>query len=252
MLVDVHCHLNFKDFDHDRGQVIQRAKEAGVVAIVNSGTDYETNIQTMALAMKHDVVEASLGIYPTYVEQLSEENFQRDLEYIKSKKSKIVSIGEVGLDYHHTTDEKLKKVQRDRFQRILDELGKLNKPFVLHTRKAEKDVVDMLETTTLKRVNFHCFTGNYKIVKRIVDHNWCFSIPPTILRMLHFQGLVNLVPLSQLLTETDAPYLSPPSHERNEPAFVRMTVEKIAELKKVTVEEAKKIIFMNYQKIFVQ
>ena len=252
MLVDVHCHLNFKEFDADRDQVIQRAKDNKVVAIINSGTEYDTNIQTLELAKKYDIIKASLGIYPTYVEKLSEEEFQRDIDFIKQHKNDIISIGEVGLDYHHTTDESLQKVQRDRFHVILDELGKLKKPFVLHTRKAEKDVIDIMESTSFKKVDFHCFTGNFKLVKRVIDNGWCFSIPPNIIRTLHFQGLVNMTPLQQILTETDSPYLCPPPKQRNEPSFVAVSVKKIAELKDITEEEAAKIIFMNYQRIFLQ
>lgn len=252
MLVDVHCHLNFDHFLPDRDAVIQRARDAGVVAILNSGTEYDTNLQTLELARKYDIIKASLGIYPTYVEKLSEEDFQRDLDFIKKHKDDMISIGEVGLDYHHTTDEPLQKIQRNRFHTILEELGKLKKPFVLHTRKAEKDVIDIVEAKGIKRINFHCFTGNFKLVKRIMDNGWYLSIPPNIIRMLHFQGVVNIMPLSQLLTETDAPYLAPPPKQRNEPAFVSITVDKIAELKNITRTEAENIIFMNYQKLFLQ
>ncbi len=252
MLVDVHCHLNFDQFSSDRDEVIQRAKDANVVAIINSGTEYETNIQTLELAKKYNIIKASLGIYPTYVQDLTEEDFQRDLKFIKEHKDEIIAVGEVGLDYHHTTDQKLQKIQQDRFHTILEELNKLNKPFVLHTRKAEKDVIDIVESKGIKKVDFHCFTGNYKLVKRIIDNGWCFSIPPNIIRMLHFQGLVGMAPLFQLLTETDAPYLSPPPKQRNEPAFVKITVQKIAELKNMDEHEVENIIFMNYQKLFLQ
>lgn len=251
MLIDCHAHLHMKEFDQDRDEVIERARKAGVVSIINSGTEYETNLQTLKLAEKYDIVHASLGIYPTYAEKLSEEDFQKNMDFIKKNRSKIISIGEVGLDYHHTADEALKRLQKKRFHAILEEMGKLGKPFVLHTRKAEKDVVDILESTTLKRVNFHCFTGNFRLVRRIADNKWYFSIPPTVIKMLHFQKLVEEVSLSQILTETDSPYLAPPSQERNEPAFVAQTVEKIAEIKDVAAGEAKKIIFMNYQKLFL-
>ena len=250
MLVDVHCHVVFKEFDADREAVIKRAQEAGVVAIINSGTEYDTNIQTLALAKKYDVIKASLGIYPTYVEKLTDQEFERDLEFIKKNKDNIIAIGEIGLDYHNTTDPALIKIQQDRLHIILEQLSKLNKPFVLHTRKAEKDIIDIVEAKSLKKVNFHCFTGNYKLVKRIIDNGWYCSIPPNILRSLHFQGLVSMMPSSHLLTETDSPYLSPPPKQRNEPAFVRLTVEKIAELKNITSIDAENIIFMNYQKLF--
>ncbi len=252
MLVDVHCHIGFPEFDSDRDEVIERAKKAKVVAILESGTEYEKNLRSLELAKKYDIVKPSLGIYPTYVEALSEEEFERDLKLIKENKDKIAAIGEIGLDYHNTSDESLIKIQKDRFHTILEQLNKLNKPFVVHTRKAEKDVIDILESKALKRVDFHCFTGNYKLVKRIIDNGWYFSIPPNIIRSLHFQGLVNMAPSSQLLTETDSPYLSPPPKQRNEPAFVRLTVQKMAEIKNISETEMENIIYMNYQKLFLQ
>ena len=251
MLVDVHCHIGFPQFDQDRDAVIQRAKDSKVVAILESGTEYDSNIRTLELAKKYDIIKPSLGIYPTYAEKLSEQEFARDLKFIKDNKEKILAIGEVGLDYHHTTDEQLKKIQQDRFHTLLEQLGKLKKPFVVHTRKAEKDVIDILESKAVKKVDFHCFTGNYKLVKRVIDNGWHFSIPPNILQTQHFQGVVNLAPFSQLLTETDSPYLSPPNEQRNEPSFVKFTVKKIAEIKKVDEHEAENIIFMNYQKLFL-
>ena len=252
MLVDVHCHLNFDQFSADRDEVIQRAKDANVVAIINSGTEYETNIQTLELSKKHDIIKASLGIYPTYVEKLSEKEFQRDLDFIKEHKNDIIAIGEIGLDFHNTSEDHLKKIQQDRFKIILEELGKLKKPFVIHTRKAEKEVIDILESMSVKKVDLHCFTGNYKLAKRVIDNGWSFSIPPNIMRSLHFQGLVSMTPISQLLTETDSPYLAPPPKQRNEPSFVKLTVQKIAEIKNIDESEAEKMIFMNYQKLFLQ
>jgi TatD DNase family protein len=250
MLVDVHCHLNFAQFDEDRDEVIKRAKEAGVVVIVNSGTEHNTNTQTLELTKKYDIVKASLGMYPTYVEKLSEEEFERDLKFIIKNKDNIVSIGEVGLDYHNTSDESLKKIQQDRFHIILEKLNKLKKPFVLHTRKAEKDVIDIVESKSMKNIDLHCFTGSYKLVKRAIDNGWCLSIPPNIVNSHHFQGVVEMAPLQQILTETDSPYLSPPPKQRNEPAFVAYTITKIADIKKLTEQEVKNIIFMNYQKLF--
>ena len=186
------------------------------------------------------------------MEKLSEKEFQRDLDFIKEHKNDIIAIGEIGLDFHNTSEDHLKKIQQDRFKIILEELGKLKKPFVIHTRKAEKEVIDILESMSVKKVDLHCFTGNYKLAKRVIDNGWSFSIPPNIMRSLHFQGLVSMTPISQLLTETDSPYLAPPPKQRNEPSFVKLTVQKIAEIKNIDESEAEKMIFMNYQKLFLQ
>ena len=250
MLVDVHCHLNFKEFDSDRDEIIKKAKSNNFTAIINSGTEYETNIQTLKLSEKYSLIKASLGIYPTYVEKLTEKEFQRDLDFIKENKSKIISIGEVGLDFHNTKEDELKQIQIKRFKKILLELNKLNKPFVIHSRKAEKECIDILEELNIKKVLFHCFTGRYKLAKRIEDNGWYFSIPPIITRSSHFQGMVKQTSINSMLTETDAPYLAPDKEQRNEPIYIKQTLKKIAEIKELTQQEVEKNIFFNYQKLF--
>ena len=250
MFIDVHCHLNFEHFDVDRDEVINRAIKTGLKVIVNSGTNHKENLETLDLASKYPhIIKASLGLYPTYVSKLSEDELNKELEFIKLHKDKIIAIGEVGLD-HKFEDDHTK--QKSAFLKIIKLAEKIDKPLVIHSREAEKEVVEILESTNLKKINFHCFTGNFKLVKKIVDKGWCLSIPPTIIRGLHFQGLVDIVPITQLLTETDSPFLSPPPKVRNEPSNVKIVVEKISEIKNMNVDEAKNNIFSNFQKIFLK
>jgi len=250
MLVDVHCHLNFKEFNSDRDEVIKRAKKNGFVSIIVSGTEHNTNKDVLKLAEKYDIIKASLGLYPTYIEKLSKKEFQRDLEFIKKNKDKIIAIGELGADFKEIANESKKKLQLERLRTTLTELKKLKKPFIIHSRKAEKECVELLEELKIKKALFHCFTGNYKLAKRIEQNNWYLSIPTILARNQHFQGIVNNVSINSILTETDAPYLAPNPQERNEPLFIKSTIKKIAEIKKIDEEEVKKNIFLNYQKLF--
>ncbi len=109
-----------------------------------------------------------------------------------------------------------------------------------------------LETFKIRNIDMHCFTGNFKMVKRVQDNGWTFSIPTNITRLFHFQKIVEETSISQLLTETDSPYLSPFKEERNEPSFVVESVKKISEIKKLDEEETKKLIYMNFQKFFIK
>jgi len=129
---------------------------------------------------------------------------------------------------------------------------KIKKPVVIHSRKAEKECIEIIETFKIKNVDMHCFSGNFKLVKKVQDNGWFFSIPTNIVRLFHFQKIVEETPMSQLLTETDSPYLSPFIEKRNEPSFVVETIRKISEIKKLNEEEVKKLIFMNFQKIFLK
>jgi TatD DNase family protein len=261
MLVDVHTHLTFKDFDKDLNEVIERAKKAGVVAILSSGVDHETNVQVLDLAKKYEIIKPSLGIYPLDAVGLGHyDGVHRDIkpfdvdaeiEFIKKNKDKITAIGEIGLDKSPTVDPKLKE-QEEVFWKAIKLAQQIKKPIVVHTRKAEKECLDILESSGYKRVDLHCFTGNLKLVKRAEDLGFNFSIPTVITRLKHFQEVVERVSLSNILTETDAPYLGPFKNERNEPAYITETIKIISKIKKITEDETKKIIFSNYQKLFLK
>tara|TARA_Y100000310_G_C20703043_1_gene831883 strand:- start:243 stop:998 length:756 start_codon:yes stop_codon:yes gene_type:complete len=250
MLVDVHSHLYFEQFNKDREEVVKKAESVGVVAIVNSGTDHESNLKVLELSKKYNIIKATFGIYPTTAMKLSDKELGKEIAFIKSHKDDIVGIGEIGLDFHLTKDEKDHQRQIKAFKNIIKSLMQLNKTFVIHSRKAEKECIDILEDLKPKKVLFHCFSGKHKLVKRIEKNGWSLSIPANIIRSLHFQGVVNLVSINNILTETDAPFLAPPPKERSEPSFVKGTIKKIAELKNMNEEEVENNIFLNYQKLF--
>jgi len=246
MLVDIHAHLHFKEFENDLDKVIERAKNVGVTTIINSGTSLKTNKQTLELSKKYNIIKPSFGLYP--IEALTS-NIEKELDYIEKNKNNIIAIGEVGLDY---LENKEKEKQKKIFFKIIELAEKIKKPLILHTRKAEADVLDILESTKAKNTVLHCFSGNMKLVNRAYDIGCYFSIPPIIIRLEHFQSLVKIIPATRLLTETDSPYLSPIREKRNEPANIIKSIEAIAKIKKIEVEETKKIIFSNYQKIFLK
>lgn len=250
MLVDVHAHLEFENFDKDRDGVIERAKKAGVVAIVNSGTDQKRCEQTLELAKKYPIVKAALGIYPTETTRLTREEFENSLDFIRKNKKSIVAVGEIGLDFHEEDDKK--EEQKKNFKKLLELAEELKLPVIIHSRKAEQECIEMLEKSSIKKVMMHCFSGSKKLIKRCEKNGWTFSIPTNITFSEHFQMMAKEVSMSRILTETDAPFLPPVKGERNEPANVKLTVKKIAEIKKLDEEEVKKIIFSNYQKFFLK
>jgi len=262
ILVDIHAHLDHARFKDDLDKVIDNARKAGVKAIITSGVNSTTNRQILELSEKYDIVYPSFGLYPldALAKELEEgeaEGFPRDIEpfdinkeinWIVENKDKCVGIGECGLDFNWGRDHE--NQQKDNFQRIIEMVEKINKPIIVHTRKAELDVVEMLESSKIKNIILHCFCGRKHLVKRAADNGWNFSIPPIITRLQQFQIMAEIVNISKILTETDAPYLSPFPGVRNEPAFVAETIKKIAEIKKITPEETANNIFMNYQRIF--
>lgn len=261
-LIDVHTHLDHKQFEKDLDRVIKNAEMAGVKCIITSGVNSSTNREILKIAERYPVVRVSFGIYPLdalakELETGEAEGFPRDTEafdldselrWIEKNKDKCVAIGECGLDYNWVTGRE--DEQKAIFQKVIELSKKINKPLILHTRKAELDVVEMLEKNNVKKCVLHCFMGRKHLIKRAVDNGWSFSVPPIITRLQHFQTLVEMVPLNQLLTETDAPYLSPKAGERNEPANVAVTIKEIARIKKLSEKEVAEQIWQNSEAIF--
>lgn len=238
MYVDVHCHLDHELLKVD--EVIKRARKAGVKKIITNGVNPRTNRIALELANKYNEVEAALGIYPDEAGDIDEEiNFIRE--------NKIVAIGEIGLDYAEEVD---RERQKSVFEKQLKLAEELKLPVIVHSRKAELDVIEMLEERKLK-VIMHCFCGKKNLVKRVRDNKWYFSIPTNVVRAQNFQQIVSNVPMNQILTETDAPFLSPFRGEVNEPANVVESVKVISRIKEMEQEEVKNMIYYNFQRVFL-
>lgn len=262
-LVDVHAHLDHDQFKNDLDEVIARAKKAGVKRILTSGVNSVANRAILEISNKYDIVSPTFGLYP--IDALAKEleageasGFSRDVQafdvddeikWIIKNKDKCAGIGEVGLDFNWGRENE--KEQKANFQKIIEMVEKINKPIIVHTRKAELDCIEMLESSKIKNIVLHCFSGRKHLVKRAADKGWNFSIPPVIVRLQQFQIMADIVNISQLLTETDCPYLSPFPGQRNEPANVIETIKKIAEIKKFNVEETADSIFLNYKRMFL-
>ena len=211
-------------------------------------TNHELNVKTLELAKKFSLIKPALGIYPVDALKLSEEKFQKSIDFIRKHKKEILAIGEIGMDFQEIKNKE--KEQEKKFLELLQLSEELKLPVIIHSRKAERRVVDVLESSKLKKIVMHCFSGNIKLVKRAEENGWMFSIPCNVVFSEHFQNIVKQVSISQLLTETDAPFLPPVKGQRNEPGNIAHAINKISEIKNLDIEEVKKLIFMNFKKFF--
>jgi len=250
LLVDVHAHLDLKEFDSDLDEVIKRAETAGVKAIISNGLNPESNRKTLELSRKYKIVKPAFGLYPNDALKLTEKEIESELNFIEKNKDKIAAIGEVGLDYKFCEDKKQQEKQKQIFIKLIELSKKIKKPIIIHSRKAEQDVIDILENSDAKKVVLHCFSGKLKLIKRAAELGYYFSIPTNITHSQHFQKLAELVDINKILTETDAPYLSPYKNRRNESSFITEAIKKIAEIKNISINEIANNIFMNYQNLF--
>jgi TatD DNase family protein len=257
-LVDVHCHLDEHFYKTEIDEVIERARKNNVKAIVCAGINPETNRYFLKLREKHpDIIFPTLGIYPPDAlrkeMEVSEHkldidyDIDKEIEFIYQNRDKIVGVGEVGMDFKDGTDF---IEQEKTFRKIIEMAMKIDKPLVIHSRKAEAKVIEILEEYKYRKVVMHCFGGNHKLVRKIRENQWLFSIPTSIVRDVHFQKIIKETPLNQILTETDAPFLSPFRDKRNEPSFVLETIKLISKLRNIPEEDVANVIYRNAKRVF--
>lgn len=245
MFIDAHSHIDLLD---DYKTAIKNADKENVKIIV-AGIDAKSNRKILEIKRENPQVEICLGIYPTETLKLSGREINSEIEFIKKNKDEIVAIGEVGLDLKENSQETLEK-QKENLSKFVQLAKELNKPIIIHSRKAEEECVNLLEKLNYKKVVMHCFSGNFKLVKRIIENNWILTIPTSVKNSEHFQKVIELVPIKNLLCETDSPYLHPDKKFPNEPANVIESYKKISEIKKIPLKEVEKILEKNYANFF--
>lgn len=262
ILVDVHAHMDFEEYmDHkiDIDSVMKKCEDKNVVAIVSQGVDIESNRKVLELSSKYKIIKPALGIYPMHCYEMirdgKQREFDEEIKFIDGqlKKKQAAAIGEVGLEYREVEPtEENKKIMKGCLRKFVELAKKHNVPIIFHSRKAELELIQFLEEEGMKgkKVIMHCFSGRKHHVTRVKENGWFLTIPASVVKTEHFQYIARDVPLSQLLTETDSPYLSPDSNNINDPSNVIFAVKKIAEIKKMEEEEVANIIYNNYQKLF--
>ncbi|MGD6850271.1 TatD family hydrolase [Rossellomorea aquimaris] len=252
MLFDTHVHLNAEQFDEDLEEVISRARDAGVEKMVVVGFDRPTINRAMELIEQYEFLYASIGWHPVDAIDMKDE----DLAWIEelSNHPKVVAIGEMGLDYHW--DKSPKDVQKEVFRKQIHLAKKVKLPIIIHNRDATQDIVDILREEGAEEVGgiMHCFSGSPEIAQECVDMNFYISLggPVTFKNAKKPKEVAKEIPLEKLLIETDCPYLAPHPNrgKRNEPAYVKLVAEQIAELKEVSLEEVENITTENAKKLF--
>ncbi|MGL5188617.1 MAG: TatD family hydrolase [Cetobacterium sp.] len=247
-LVDTHCHLDNEKFDEDRLEVIERIKE-NLEFCVNIGYDLASSKKSLELAKEYDFIYAVIGVHPIDIAEYSEE-VEKELE-ILGKNSKVVAIGEIGLDYHWMTEPK--EVQQERFKRQLELAERLNKPVVIHTRDAMEDTVNILKEYPNITGVIHCYPGSLETAKQLVDRFYLgIGGTLTFKNSKKAVEVVKDIPLDRIVIETDCPYLTPEPFrgKRNEPIYVEYVAKKIAEIKEISVEDVTKVTTENAKKLY--
>ncbi|MCD2138340.1 TatD family hydrolase [Salinicoccus halitifaciens] len=252
MLIDTHVHLNADHYDEDLDEVMDRAREAGVEKMVVVGFDRKTIERTMQLIDDHEDVYGVIGWHPVDAVDCTD----ADLEWIEelAEHEKIVGIGETGLDYHW--DKSPKDVQKDIFRRQIALAKRVNLPIIIHNRESTEDCVEILKGEDAHEAGgiMHAFSADEKTADEVLDMNFYISLggPVTFKNAQLPKDIAQHVPLDKLLVETDAPFLTPHPYrgKRNEPAYVKLVAEKIAELRGISYEALAEATTENAERLF--
>jgi len=289
-MIDTHAHLDFKDFDEDREETIQRFFSRSGKAIINVGVDLERSRKSIEIAEKHENVYASVGLHPDYFSQgstflstssadSSRPNLFLELKKIARHKN-VVAIGETGLDYFHVTHnikhetqefEKIKESQRQGFLAQIKLARELSLPVIVHCREAWDDLYKIISKVrpfppSHRRIPqgrtffvLHCYSGEKKDTEKFLKLPSVFfsfsgniTFPKPAERSQKLAEAVRLVPLDKIMLDSDAPFLAPQEFrgKRNEPMYICHIAKKIAQIKEISVKEVEKVTDKNAKKFF--
>ncbi|KKQ74743.1 MAG: hypothetical protein US96_C0027G0012 [Candidatus Woesebacteria bacterium GW2011_GWB1_38_5b] len=267
-MIDVHCHLNFHAFRKDFNEVIKNAKDNGVNKIINVGTSIETSLSAVELAEKYENLYAIVGVHPHHADKLIR-GWEKEIERIAKSSKKIVGIGEIGLDYYSYKSNGIvePKIQKEVFIKQIEIANKLKLPLQIHNRHAGEDILNILNSQW-SNVNcqppgmFHCMSGDVNFLKKVLDLGFYVGFDGNITYEGIPKGentplpeLVKNAPIDRIVTETDAPFLTPQPYRgsRNIPSYVIITATEIAKIKGLdlsvveaqTTENAKNLFKLN-------
>lgn len=256
-LFDSHAHLDDEKFDIDRDKIINEIKKSEIKRLVSAGYSLEGSKNAVDLSNKYDFIYATCGISPNDIPQ-SEEELWKNIQKIKDlaiNNKKVVAIGEIGLDYYWEKDIKRRELQKKAFIEQIKIANELELPIVIHTREAVMDTLEILKNNNvIKKGIFHCCPLNRELVKEALklDFYISFAGPITFKNSKNANEIIEMVPNDKILIETDSPYLSPEPlrGKRNDSRNVRYIAQKIAEVKKVPLEQVADITYKNANRIF--
>ncbi len=260
-LTDSHCHLDFNTFDVDREAVISRARDAGVLRLVNPGIDLQSSLAALQIADTHEEVFVACGVHPNDALTWNRDTLNELRKLVRHPK--VVAIGEIGLDYYR--DRAPKELQKRILSEQLALAADAGLPVVIHNRQATDDILELLTSWHSDLVSsgsplaeragvLHSFSGDAVAARKALEIKFMIGIsgPITYRNAEDLRRIIAWLPLSALLIETDAPFLTPHPHrgERNEPAHVRWVAEKIAEIHDLPLQVVAEQTNANCQKLF--
>jgi TatD DNase family protein len=250
-LIDSHAHIYYRDYAGDFDEMLKRAVDAGVAAILVVGTDIESCRESVELAEKYPQLYAAVGIHPHDAGRITGKCYEI-IRTLAQASPKVVAIGEIGLDFYR--DRSPRDLQEDAFRNFLKMAWDLDKPVIIHDRDAHDRIMAILREEQVRRGVLHCFSGDAAMAAEAIRMGFYISIPGTVTYPSNetLRDVVRAVSIDRMLLETDCPYLTPVPYrgKRNEPAFVKMAAEKVAEVKGLTLNDVARVTTKNVCDLF--
>ena len=251
-MIDSHCHLDHEPLHENLSDVVFRAKEIGITKLLTICTTLESFENIKAIVKKDKMIYGTYGIHPH--ETVSNKVDKQIIVRSVNKNEKIIGIGETGLDFFYNYSDKERQISS--FKAHIEASIELNKPIIIHSRDAEKETFEILSSYKNEnlKILMHCFTGSLEFSKKLKTLDAFFSASGiiTFKNSTDLQNTFKTIPLEKLLIETDSPFLAPTPMrgKKNEPSFIKYTLEKLSSLKETTVEKMSKITTDNFNKLF--
>ena len=248
MFIDTHCHV-YKEYYLDIDKIIQNANSNDVKILIVNGCDMKSNKEVLELVKKYDNVYGAFGFHPTELDNIGEDELKWLDDNINS--SKIVAVGEIGLDYHYDNTDKIK--QQEFFKKQLEIARKHDLPVIVHSRDSIQDTYNILKNSSVRGV-LHCYSGSLEMAKEFIKIGYFLGIGGiiTFKNAKNIINVINNIDLEYILLETDSPYLAPEPYRGkiNEPAYIPIIASKIAALKGVSISDVKRITTSTARGIF--
>ncbi len=250
LIFDTHSHYDDSAFDVDREEKLSLLPNDNIYAVINAGADIESSKKSINLSKKYDYIYAAVGVHPENILKISQ-NYIDELEKLILNNKKVVAIGEIGLDYHYTKENK--QQQKDLFENQVKLAIKHDLPVIVHDREAHEDTLEILKKYKPKGV-VHCFSGSLEMAKELIKIGMYIGIGGvvTFKNAKNIVHVVENIPLDVILLETDAPYMSPVPFrgKRCDSSYIKYTAEKISEIKNIELNEVFEITKQNAKNLF--
>lgn len=249
-LIDSHCHLTDEAFDDDRLFILNDLSNFGIRGIINPATNLTDSKMAIELAEKYDNFYAMTGIHPEEVDDITD----KDLEELAklAQNEKVIAIGEIGLDYYWTDDNKDR--QKEIFIHQLELARKLEKPAVIHVRDSKDDVIEILKDYQDLKIQIHCFSDDLETLEKYMQMGFYISIGGVVTfnNGTNEQNAARNVPIERLMLETDSPYLTPEPYRglRNDPRRVVEVARVVAQLRDMKIDKLAKRTYNNTKEFF--